>query len=188
MKLKATFLGGDGWGKGVLGVAGSEASEGTILLTTGIRMKIQKQSRDFVQRYHAKYGDGPIASSAALAYDSFNIIMEAIRQSGSLVRSDIRDAMAQIKNYQGVTGSFTMDFQGDPLNKSAAILTYKDGSINFVKLIEPLISIIISLYERFTEKTDNKKTHFSLSRDFLGFQHKLFSLLKIIVTDSRFSP
>ncbi len=137
MKLKATFLGGDGWGKGVLGVAGSEASEGHYFVNHWHQDEDTEQSRDFVQRYHAKYGDGPIASSAALAYDSFNIIMEAIRQSGSLVRSDIRDAMARIRNYQGVTGSFTMDFQGDPLNKSAAILTYKDGSIDFVKLIEP---------------------------------------------------
>ena len=61
---------------------------------------------------------------AALTYDAGRLLCAAITQAGALDRKKVRDALASIQEFQGVTGH--MKFQGtcDPV-KSAVILQIK---------------------------------------------------------------
>lgn len=61
----------------------------------------------FKQRYQERFGIEPDAY-AAHAYDGANMIIDAIRKAG-LNRYRIRDELAKMKRYQGVTGEIMMD-------------------------------------------------------------------------------
>lgn len=137
MGLENIFLGGDGWGKGVLGVASAQAAEGHYFVNHWHSGIDTPENREFVERYAQRYGEGPIAGSAALAYDSFNLILHAMELCGTHDPQSIRDTLASLENFQGITGNISFNAQGDPVNKSAVILAYRDGEIHFVESIVP---------------------------------------------------
>ena len=62
---------------------------------------------------------------AALTDESFGLLWSALKSAGKVDRQAVRDALAKVSNYEGVTGN--MKFQegsGDPI-KSAVILQVK---------------------------------------------------------------
>ena len=64
---------------------------------------------------------------AALTFDAFGLLARAITTAKALDRRSIRDALASVSHYEGVTGA--MSFQagsGDPV-KSAVILQIRNG-------------------------------------------------------------
>ncbi len=83
-------------------------------------------TKKFIDSYKVRYGATP-DDVAALTYDSFGLLFQALRSAGKMDRQAVRDALAKIPKYEGVTG--LMQFQegsGDPI-KSAVILKIKDG-------------------------------------------------------------
>ena len=68
---------------------------------------------------------------AALTYDSFGLLWKALQDAGSVDREAVRNALAKIPSYDGVTGN--MQFQegsGDPI-KSAVIIKIVDQAFNW---------------------------------------------------------
>ena len=61
----------------------------------------------FNQRYEARFHEPP-EQFASLAYDAMNILLNAICQAG-LNRARIHDALADIEQYDGVTGHMVFD-------------------------------------------------------------------------------
>lgn len=137
LKIKSIFLGGDGWGKGALGIAGAEAAEGHFFVNHWHVNVDTQLSKTFRLAYRNKFGDHQIAASAALSYDAVMLIAEAMKSTGSMNRSDIRNAIAKTDRFAGVTGKYTFDKQGDPVDKDAVILGYKNGEIVYVKTVKP---------------------------------------------------
>jgi branched-chain amino acid transport system substrate-binding protein len=76
--------------------------------------------RDFV----ARYGEEPEAY-AAFAYDGMNMIIAAIEKAG-LNRARIRDALAAMKMYQGVTGRMEFDATFNNIGP-ASLAVVEDG-------------------------------------------------------------
>jgi branched-chain amino acid transport system substrate-binding protein len=75
---------------------------------------------DFVAKYEEANGEKPIQAFHAHAYDSVNILFEAIEkvavEDGDTVHIDrkaLRDALYDTKDYEGITGSLTCDEFGD---------------------------------------------------------------------------
>lgn len=62
---------------------------------------------DFNQRYEARFHEKP-GQFAALAYDAMNALLESICKAG-LNRARIHDALANIEEYDGVTGRMIFD-------------------------------------------------------------------------------
>ena len=59
---------------------------------------------------------------AALTYDSFGLLWQALQSAGKVDRQAVRDALASIPKYEGVTGNMQfVEGSGDPI-KSAVIL------------------------------------------------------------------
>lgn len=82
----------------------------------------------FSQSYQARYG-APPEQFSALAYDAMNILLQSICRAG-LNRARIQDALDQVYQYQGVTG--TMRF--DPNNKNVSpmfLATVHQGAITY---------------------------------------------------------
>ena len=89
----------------------------------------------WVTKYKERYGQVPDALGT-LAYDGTKLLLEAIRKAGSDDPRKIRDALAAIKDFHGVTGKATLDRNGDSV-KSAAIVKIEGGRQKFVKMVNP---------------------------------------------------
>ena len=93
-------------------------------------------ARKFMADYTAKFGQEP-DDIAALTYDTFQLLAEAIRNAGKLDRQAIRDAFAKIRNYEGITGSFRFEpGSGDPV-KTVMILQIQNGKFVWVTSVQP---------------------------------------------------
>jgi len=124
--IKTPFMGSDSWGsEELIKLCGTEC-EGYYFSTHYAADAATPVATKFIEAYKAKYGSTP-DDVAALTYDSFGLLWQALKNSGKVDRQAVRDALAKIPRYEGVTGN--MQFQegsGDPV-KSAVILQIKGG-------------------------------------------------------------
>ena len=124
--IKVPFIGSDSWGsEELLKLCGNDCN-GFYFSTHYAADASTEVTKKFIESYRAKYGNTP-DDVAALTYDSFGLLWQALKSAGKNDRQAVRDALAKIPKYEGVTG--TMQFQeasGDPI-KSAVILKIKDG-------------------------------------------------------------
>ena len=79
----------------------------------------------FVQNYRAEYGGEP-NNYVARAYTTLRILAEAIANAQSTEPTAIRDALANIRDFDTVFGKFSFDANGDAVY-DAKILIVKDG-------------------------------------------------------------
>ena len=86
-------------------------------------------------QYKAKFKTAP-NTFAALGYDCYNLILDAMERAGSSDPKAIRDAIAKTKGFVGATGIITLDANGDA-TKSAVVLVVKDGQFKLVDVVHP---------------------------------------------------
>jgi len=133
--VKAVMMGGDGWeGGAILDIAGKDL-EGCYYSSHFSPDNPDPQIQDFIKNYKAKYGVVPDCQ-AALGYDSIRIMAEAIARAGNTDPKAIRDALAQTRDFKGVTGIITIDADRNA-SKPAVIQTFHNGRYQFVENIMP---------------------------------------------------
>ena len=89
------------------------------------------ETQRFIIEYKNMYGEQDLPSqNAALGYDSYLLLINAIYKANSLDGTDIRDAMYSLNNLQCATGAFSFDASGNTVRK-VNIATIKDGLIVF---------------------------------------------------------
>ena len=89
----------------------------------------------FVNAYQTKFGEVP-NSNAVLAYESAELVLEAVRTAETLDRAAIRDALAGIKDFQVPSGTITFDENRNPI-KGAVIMQFQNGVSTYVTSINP---------------------------------------------------
>jgi branched-chain amino acid transport system substrate-binding protein len=129
--ITATLLGADSWDSADLDL---DALEGAYFSNHYSAVEPRPLVQQFHAAYKEAYGLAPNAL-AVLAYDATNVLLEAIRQTGSTDPRAVRDTLAGIE-FEGVSGVFTFDENGDPI-KQAAINRVTPQGIVFVKWIAP---------------------------------------------------
>lgn len=134
--IKATFVGGDGWDGSSLIPVGGKAVEGAYFSD---HFSVEDKSpavQDFVAKYKAKYKNVLPDAYAALGYDALKLLADAITRAGGTDSTKLKNAIAQTKDFPGVSGKITI---GPDRNaqKSAVIITIKDGAFKYVETIEP---------------------------------------------------
>ena len=134
--LEAVFMGGDAWETAVTEYAGG-ALEGSYFSTFWHPSVPFPRSRKFIAQYRSTYGDGEISAYAPMAYDAVLLFADAIGRSKSTNPETIRHALAATRGFQGATGTYTFDDDGNPINKGASILKFSNGRWNFYKAFEP---------------------------------------------------
>lgn len=121
MGIEAPFLGGNGFNSPeVITIAGA-AADGLIVGTPWFAEKDDEKVKNFVAKYTEKYGHEP-DQFAAQAYDGLYLYAEALKNAGSNDRDDFRDALAEIRNYDGILGDFSFDEEGDVVMDPTAIM------------------------------------------------------------------
>lgn len=77
-----------------------------------------------------------VNAGAVVTYDAMMLLADAIKRAGSLDKSKIRDALANTKDFQGITGNITIGKNGDSI-KQAVIVRIVDGKSNYYKSVSP---------------------------------------------------
>ncbi|MGE5577676.1 MAG: ABC transporter substrate-binding protein [Syntrophothermus sp.] len=134
--IKATLLGGDAFDAPELIQIGGKAVEGlTISSFYSVEATKSAVAKKFVEAYRKKFKKDPNANGA-LGYDTYNMIVDAIKRAGSADPKAIRDALAKTKNFEAVTGMITIDENGNA-KKDAVILRVQDGKFRYVTTVKP---------------------------------------------------
>ncbi|OPX03583.1 ABC transporter substrate-binding protein [Geobacillus proteiniphilus] len=134
--LNVPIMGGDGWDSPKLvEIAGKDALNNTYITNHYSSGDPDPKIQEFVKAFKAKYNKAPDAFNA-LGYDTAYFLADAIKRAGSADPVKIKDALAQTKDLQLVSGTLTLNENHDPV-KSAAILEYKDGQQQFKTKVNP---------------------------------------------------
>lgn len=136
MGITANFLGGDTWEAPEFIEVGGEAVEGSYFSTHFDATAITtKAAEKFCKDFEKKYNRSPSAF-AALGFDAYNLVLDAIKRAGSADSKAIRDALAATKDYEGCTGIITLDLNGDA-TKDAIIKTVENGEFKYIATVHP---------------------------------------------------
>ena len=130
------LVGSDAWSSPELIKLSEGAVEGAYFANHYASDIATPEAKKFIAAYQAKYGNTP-DDVAALTYDSFGLLFEALRKAPALERQAVRDAMGAVAGYTGVTGDirFTPG-SGDPV-KSAVIMQVKGDHFTWVMNASP---------------------------------------------------
>ncbi len=130
------FLGGDACEAPEFIEIGGAYVEGVAISTHySADAPVTDESSKFVAAFIEKYGHSPSAF-AALGYDAYRLILDAIERAGSTDPGAIRDALAETYRFEGATGYITMDEDGNAV-KTGVILEVKDGEFVYRGSVEP---------------------------------------------------
>ncbi len=132
---KGAFLGSDSWGSDQLLKLGAKYVEGSYYSTHYSADIATPEAQKFISAYKAKYGEVP-DDVAALTYDAFGLLFQGIQNAGKLDREDIRNGIASINGYKGVTGTMQFKGTGDPV-KSAVIIKIENGKFHYFGMVNP---------------------------------------------------
>jgi branched-chain amino acid transport system substrate-binding protein len=119
------IVGGNGLNSPNVVKVAQSAAEGILVGAAWFRDSPNPRSRAFVEEYKAKYGTVP-DQFAAQAYQGAWILATAIKTAGSADRKAVRDALAKIKDLDGVLGKFSFNDRRDPVHPSVTLVV-KDG-------------------------------------------------------------
>jgi branched-chain amino acid transport system substrate-binding protein len=129
--INCPILGSNGFNDPkILDLAG-KAMEGSIWASGFFPENPDPKVRKFVARVQEKYKKKPNQFHAQ-AYDAMYILAEAIKQAGVTDstpenRAKIRDALARITNFPGVSGAHSFKPGKGDAEKSVFVLTLRDG-------------------------------------------------------------
>lgn len=139
---KGPIVGSDSWGSAELVGLCGDACYGLFFSTHYAAAGAKGATKVFIDRYAKAYGYVP-DDVAALTWDSLRLIQQAIQNTGKLTgnlekdRTAVRDALAKIKNFEGITGNMTFTEQGDPIKCAVIVKINNNGQFEFYKSICP---------------------------------------------------
>lgn len=139
---KNPIVGSDSWGSAETVQLCGEECHGLFFSTHYAAAGAKGATKAFIDRYNKEYGYVP-DDVAALTWDSLMIIQKAIEAAGKLSgdikkdRQSVRNQMARVKEFAGITGNMTFTEEGDPI-KCAVIVRISDkGEFEFYKSVCP---------------------------------------------------
>lgn len=139
---KGPFMGSDAWGSAELMKLCGDDCKGQFFSTHYAAAGAKGATKEFIDRYEAKYGETP-DDVAALTWDATRLVLQAIQDAGSYSsdvkaeRKAIRDALSSIKEFAGITGSMKFDSQGDPIKCAVVVRIDENGNFVFAESVCP---------------------------------------------------
>ena len=134
--LNVPVIGGDGWEAPQLTELGGKAVEGTYYSTYFSADNRAPEVQSFVRRYQARWNNERPEGVSALGYDAMYLIAAAIERCGSTDGAKLRSAIAETRDFSGVTGKTTIDAKRNS-TKPAVMLVVRDGRTEFFEAVTP---------------------------------------------------
>ncbi len=136
------IVGSDSWGSAeTVELCGKECY-GLFFSTHYAAAGAKGATKAFIDRYNKAHGYVP-DDVAALTWDALGLVQTAIQSCGKLTgnvekdRQCIRDAMAKIKEFDGITGKMTFTEDGDPIKCAVVVRISDKGEYEFYKSVCP---------------------------------------------------
>lgn len=133
------FFGTDAWETSEFLKDGGSSVEGAAFTSLfDSDQTLTDTSAIFLNAYHQKYGaDQEPSGAAALGFDAYLVAIDAIHRAQTAADTTaVRDAILKTKEFQGATGSITIDKNGDPI-KTVVIKAVENGSFVHKSTAEP---------------------------------------------------
>ncbi len=108
---------------------GGSAVEGLHVTCSFYPADPRPEVQDFVNSYQEKYGKAP-TMFAAQAYDATNLIIEALKK-GATDRKSLRDNLAALKDFPGVTGITSFDENRDVIKTLGKLIVANGKFVQF---------------------------------------------------------
>ena len=134
--LKAVLLGGDGWDSEKLTTIGEDAIIGGYFSNHYSHEDKSPVVQNFVAQFKAKFGDVP-SGLAAQGYDAAMVAVDAMKRATELTPKAIRDALAQTKNFQGVTGIITINEDRNAIKPAVVLKVVGPQKFSYVTTVNP---------------------------------------------------
>ncbi|WP_245678238.1 ABC transporter substrate-binding protein [Chondromyces crocatus] len=124
------FMGGDGWDALELVRDAGEEMEGAYFTSHFAPDVPWPNSKDFVEKYKARYGGRTPSAIAAMAYDATRLLADAIGRAKADTPEAVRDAIAETKGFQGATGTINIDSERNA-DKPIVVVQIKNKQFTF---------------------------------------------------------
>lgn len=128
--INVPIIGSDAMSSPALMAVAGAAAEGTTVASFFNPGEPRPEVDRFNQAFTAKYGVPPDAGSA-LGYDCVQLLAHAMKQAGSAVPEDVARALHALKDWPGVTGTFSFDEGGDAA-KPVIFSVVHDGRFEYL--------------------------------------------------------
>lgn len=137
MGASMPILGGDGWDSDKLvEIASPQNLQNTYFCNHYSQDDNNPALQEFIRKYEARYGYKP-DSFAVTAYDSANLMMEAIERAGSTKAEAVSGELTKIRDFPGISGQITIDDKHNTVS-SGIIMKFSGGKREFVERIDPV--------------------------------------------------
>lgn len=131
MGMDQPVLGDNGFVSPELGKMAGAAADNVYVSSMWSADRKDEKVQKFVGNYTKAYGRAP-DQFAASAYDGVYMAMDAMQRAGTTTdHKKIRDALAQMKDFKGVCGTFSFDEKRDPV-VDLILMKMQDGKFDVV--------------------------------------------------------
>lgn len=136
------IVGSDSWGSAETVKLCGEDCYGQYFSTHYAAAGATGETKAFIDRYNKEYGYIP-DDVGALTWDSLRLVQKAIESTGEITgklkkdRKAVRDALAKIKDFKGITGNMTFTEDGDPIKCAVIVKISDQGEFEFYKSVCP---------------------------------------------------
>jgi branched-chain amino acid transport system substrate-binding protein len=96
--------------------------------------RLTGKGKEFYNRYKERYGIEP-EGYAAYGYEAANAALEGIRRANSKDRAGILTAVAGLRDFEGVLGTWSFDENGDTSLRTMSGNTVDAGAFKFDKIL-----------------------------------------------------
>ncbi|MDR2631885.1 MAG: ABC transporter substrate-binding protein [Spirochaetaceae bacterium] len=130
------IMGADAWGSADLWSLSKGSVAGYYFTTHYAAAGAVGKTKEFIDEYNAAYGYIP-DDVAALSHDAIMIVLEAIKNAGltgnlQRDRDNIKNAIAALRDYDGITGKMTFNAEGDPEKDAVVVRISNTGEFVYV--------------------------------------------------------
>lgn len=132
----APIMGSDSWGSAETVELCGEDCYGLFFSTHYAAAGATGATKAFIERYEGEHGYVP-DDVGALTWDALHIAQQAIEDCGEISgdldadRKCVRDALASIKEFDGITGQMTFTEEGDPIKCAVIVRISEQGEYEF---------------------------------------------------------
>jgi branched-chain amino acid transport system substrate-binding protein len=131
--VKSTFMGPDGLDSSEMVKIGGLAVMGSFYTTVAGPIDAYPRSTEFAHKFKQRFGK-EVESFGMYGYDAaalgLKAIEESIQQLGGKKpsRAQVSSAVRRVKNFNGITGTITLDDKGDPTKTKYFVLKFESNS------------------------------------------------------------
>ena len=134
--IEVPLVGGDGWDSPRLYEIGGQAIAGGFYSSHFSAEDPDPQVQRFVADYRRLFLATP-DSFAATAYDAARVMLAAVARAPKLERAAIRDALAETRDFPGVTGAVTFDAERNAVKSVVVVRIGDSGRLSVESHVSP---------------------------------------------------